>query len=115
MGLLCSTYCAENAVKALKDNDFSSKKMSQYHRAWTKMIGKELRRDLAIHESFARLNDNQLDEISKLLDKPAILDIITKYGDIDFQSNVGWALVRKEPRLIKYAGKALRAILPKFS
>ncbi len=114
-GLLSGKLCAETAVEALEEGDHSSERLSAYQKAWTRRIGKELRRDLAIHKSYASLSDRQLEEISGLLDKPAILDIVRRYGDIDFPSKVGWVLVREEPRLIKYAGKALRAMLPKIN
>ena len=42
-----------------------------------------------------------------------MIDLIEKKGDIDFPSKVGWALIREEPRLLKYVGKALRAMILK--
>lgn len=113
-GLLSSTFCAATAIEALESRDFTSDILRNYQKAWMKALGKELRRDLAIHESYARLTDEQFEEIFRLVDNPAILGIITKLGDIDFPSKVGWRLAREEPRLIKYAGKALRAMLPKL-
>ncbi len=110
-GLLSSTICAETAIKALEKEDFSAKMMRTYHRGWMKRIGKELRRDLAIHESFARLTDRQLEDLIRLLDKTHIIDMVQQFGDIDFPSKVGWRLVREEPRLLKYAGNALRILL----
>jgi len=110
-GLLSGTICAETAVKALEADDFSSKMMRNYHRGWMRRIGKELRRDLAIHESFARLTDRQMEDLFRLLDKPHIIELIQQFGDIDFPSRVGWRLVREEPRLLKYTGNALRVLL----
>ncbi len=110
-GLLCSTFCAQTAIEALEAGDYSAKMLRRYHRAWTGSIGKELRKDLAIHESFARLTDAQMEEIIDLLDNPRILKLIREKGDIDFPSKVGWALLREEPRLLKYLGKALRAMV----
>ncbi len=110
-GLLCGKFCAEVAVEALRDDDLSSRRLHRYHRAWTKSIGKELRKDFAIHESFARLSDDEIEEVCRLLDNPALLNIIRRRGDIDFPSKVGWELVREEPRLLKFAAKGLRAML----
>jgi len=111
--LLCADLAAQTAVRALEAKDYSERMMHRYHRAWTKTIGKELRKDLAIHESFARLTDEQFEELFELLDNPRIIEIIERMGDIDFPSKVGWALLREEPRLLKYAGKALRATIAK--
>ena len=111
--LLCASLAAETAVQALEAEDYGARMMHRYHKAWTRSIGKELRKDLAIHESFARLTDAQFEEIFGLLDNPAVLELIEKRGDIDFPSKVGWALLKEEPRLLKYAGKALRAMIVK--
>lgn len=113
-GLLCATHCANTATDALTRGDFSEKQMHKYHKAWTGSIGKELRKDLAIHESFTRLKDQELEEIFDILDNPTILELIRRKGDIDFPSKVGWALLREEPRLLKYMGKALRAMILKM-
>lgn len=109
--LTCSDFAAKTAIQALEADDFSSRMMHRYHRLWTKSIGKELRKDLAIHESFARLTDEQFEELFEVLDNPRILELIEKKGDIDFPSKVGWALLREEPRLLKYVGKALRMMI----
>ena len=110
-GLLCSTFCARTAIEALEAGDCSARMLRRYHTAWTASIGKELRKDLAIHESFARLTDKQLEEVFDIFDNPNILALIREKGDIDFPSKVGWALLREEPRLLKYLGKALRAMV----
>lgn len=112
-GLHCADLAAKTAVQALEADDVSAKFLHRYHKAWTKSIGKELRKDLAIHESFARLTDEQLEELFDLLGQPEILSLIERKGDIDFPSKVGWALLRKEPRLLKYTGKVLRAMIAK--
>ena len=111
--LLCSTFCAQTAIEALESEDFSARMLHRYHKAWTGSMGKELRKDLAIHDSFSRLTDPQIEEIFDILDNPAVLRIIQEMGDIDFPSKVGWALLREEPRLLKYLGKALRVMVAK--
>ena len=109
--LTCSDFAAQTALQALETGDYSSRMMHRYHRAWTKSIGKELRKDLAIHESFSKLNDDQFEELFDIFDNPAMIELIERKGDIDFPSKVGWALIKEEPRLLKYVGKALRAMI----
>jgi len=109
--LTCSEFAAQTALQALETRDYSSRMMHRYHRAWTKSIGKELRKDLAIHESFSKLNDDQFEELFDIFDNPAMIELIERKGDIDFPSKVGWALIKEEPRLLKYVGKALRAMI----
>jgi flavin-dependent dehydrogenase len=111
--LMCSDFAAKTAIQALEAKDYSARILHRYHRAWTKSIGKELRKDLAIHESFARLTDAQFEELFDIFDSPEMIRLIEKRGDIDFPSKVGWALIREDPRLLKYVGKALRAMIVK--
>src|SRR5207245_374301 len=111
--LTCSNFAAQTAIEALESNDFSGRVLHRYHRAWTKSIGKELRKDLAIHESFSKLSDDQFEELFDIFDSPEMLRLIEKKGDIDFPSKVGWALIKEDPRLLKYVGKALRAMIAK--
>ncbi len=111
--LHCASLAAETAIQALERGDFSARMMHRYHRAWTKSIGKELRKDLAIHESFVKLTDPQFEELFEIFDDPDILRLIETTADIDFPSKIGWALIRKDPRILKYAGKALRPMIAK--
>lgn len=111
--LHCSGLAADTSIRALESNDFGERMMRRYHKAWVKSIGKELRKDLAIHESFSKLTDDQFEEIFEVFDNADLLHIIEEKGDIDFPSKVGWALLREEPRLLKYVGKALRVMIAK--
>jgi geranylgeranyl reductase family protein len=113
-GLRCAALCADTALEALAKDDFTAKQMRKYHKAWIRSVGKELRRDLAILESFATLKDRQMEDIFDLFNTPAMIDLIESYGDIDFPSKLGWRLLREEPRLLKYVGKALRPMLPRI-
>ncbi len=112
-GLRCAVHCATTAIEALEREDFSSRQMRRYHKAWSGTVGKELRKDLAIFESFATLTDRQMEELFDIFSEPAMVRLIEQYGDIDFPSKVGWRLLLEEPRLLKYTGRALRAMLPR--
>ena len=114
-GLRCAVHCADTAIDALERDDFSARQMRRYHRAWSHTVGKELRKDLAIFDSFATLRDDQMEELFDIFSEPEMIRIIEQHGDIDFPSKVGWRLLREEPRLLKYTGKALRAMLPRLS
>jgi digeranylgeranylglycerophospholipid reductase len=109
--LTCSDLASTTAIQALEAHDYSSKMLHRYHRAWTRSIGKELRKDLAIHESFSKLTDTQFEELFDIFDSPQMIRLIEKKGDIDFPSKVGWALLKEDPRLLKYVGKALRGMI----
>ena len=59
------------------------------------------------------MNDAHFEELFDIFDNPEMLRLIEKKGDIDFPSKVGWALLREDPRLLKYVGKALRSMIAK--
>ncbi len=111
--LHCASLAAETALEALEKGDYSARTMHRYHKAWTRSIGKELRKDLAIHESYEKLTDDQFEELFGIFDDPEILQLIESTADIDFPSKIGWALIRKDPRILKYVGKALRTMIAK--
>jgi geranylgeranyl reductase family protein len=111
--LTCSDFAARTAIEALEAGDVSARMLHAYHRAWTRSIGKELRKDLAIHDSFSKLTDRQFEELFDIFDSPPMIRLIEKKGDIDFPSKVGWALLKEDPRLLKYVGRGLRAMIAK--
>jgi digeranylgeranylglycerophospholipid reductase len=110
-GLVCAGHCAKAAIRALERDDLSTKTLSGYHRAWMGDIGDELKKGLLIHRMYGSMTDAQFDEAFELLGREDVLELINSVGDIDYPSNLAWSLLRKEPRLVKYAGKYLRHAL----
>ena len=109
-GLVSAEECAKVLVRALESKDYSHGSLSAYEKAWFERIGGEIKRDLLLHRAFAKLSDKQFERIFDLIDRQDILDIITNKGDMDYPSKLGWRLVKKEPRLLKFASPALRAL-----
>jgi digeranylgeranylglycerophospholipid reductase len=109
-GLVASKICADTAILSLEAQDYSKKFLSRYHRNWKKAIGKELKRGLHIHRLVNGLNDQQIEQLFDLLDNDEILDIISEKGDITFPSNIGWHLLKKEPRFAKFLTPSLKAL-----
>lgn len=109
-GMVAAKICADTSLLALEADDFSKKFLNRYHRNWKKAIGRELKRDLLIHRLYRTLTDEQFEELFDLLDNPDVLELISEQGDITFPSNIGWHLVRKEPRFLKYATPTLKSL-----
>jgi flavin-dependent dehydrogenase len=107
-GLVCAGHCAKAAIEALESDILTSKQLSGYHEGWTRDIGDELEKALAMHRIYSSLDDRQLEDIFGMMLNPEIQDIINRVGDIDYPSRLGWMLLRKEPGLLKYAGKFLK-------
>ena len=107
-GLVCAGHCAQTAIEALEAGDTSEKMLANYQKSWMKDIGDELKKDIMIHKVFASLTDEQVEDVFGIVAKPDNLELVNRVGDIDYPSHIGWVLLKKEPKLLKYAGKFLR-------
>ncbi len=108
-GLVCAQYCAQTAIEALEADDTSEKMLANYQKSWHKDIGDELKKDIMIHKVFASLTDEQLEEVfSMISNDEETMATINQVGDLDYPSRLGWMLLKREPKLLKYAGKFLR-------
>lgn len=101
-GILSAKYCAETTIKALKENNFSSSFLSDYQRKWQKDIGEEIKKGMIFRKLFCKLNDDDIEEIYKILNKENIIKIIEEYGDIDYPFDLTFKILRNAPQLLKY-------------
>jgi geranylgeranyl reductase family protein len=106
-GLVCAGHCAKTAIEALEKDDFTERFLSRYHKKWTGDIGKELRKDWRLYRLFQSFTDEKMEEAFDLLDNPKILRLIEEKGDIDYPSKLALPIVRKEPKLLRFATKSL--------
>lgn len=85
-GAVCAKIAGEIAAKAVVEGDSSANFLSEYDRRWRAKIGKELAMGMRIHRFIGGLKDSELDELIGSMNNPAILDTITRYGDMDHPS-----------------------------
>lgn len=85
-GAVCAKIAGEIAAKAVVEEDNSANFLSEYDRRWRAKIGKELAMGMRIHRFIGGLKDSELDELIGSMNNPAILDTITRYGDMDHPS-----------------------------
>jgi flavin-dependent dehydrogenase len=111
MGLVCARHCAGTAIKTLETDDTSDKAMAEYHRSWTADIGSELRKCMMLHRILSSTSDKDLEVLFEVFSDKSILNLINEQGDIDYPSKLAWALLKKEPRLVKFAGKYFRHLM----
>jgi len=107
-GMVCAQYCAQTAIEALEAGDTSVDMLANYQKRWLKDIGDELKKDIMIHKVFASLSDEQVEDVFRMVSDEETLALINQIGDIDYPSRLGWVLLKREPKLLKYAGKFLR-------
>lgn len=106
-GLISAKRCAQVAAEALKGQDFSESLLSKYQRLWMKDIGKEIEQGLRLRNIFLNLNDDDINELLDTFEQEEFLNIINKYGDIDFPWRLALKIITKKPYILKYLRKYL--------
>lgn len=107
-GLVCADCCASVAVESFECGDFSSRFLSKYHRLWYKELGKELSLGMRFRNFFRNLDDNKIDEIIKTLNNKKSVEIIGKYGDIDYPSKLAFPVLKTCPSLLKFLPSVIK-------
>jgi geranylgeranyl reductase family protein len=111
LGLLCGKHCADVAASALEDDDVSESGIAQYEKRIKEDVGKELRRAQQLRKIYVGLKDKHLEEGFKVLSDEKILKLISEHGDIDYPSGLTKAVLKKAPRLMKFAGPVLKSLI----
>ncbi len=106
-GLISAKRCAQVAVEALNKQDFSESLLSKYQRLWEKDIGKEIEQGLRLRNIFLNLNDDDIDELFNIFGQEEFLNIINRYGDIDFPWRLVLKIITKKPQILMYIKKYL--------
>ena len=111
LGLLCGKHCADVSVKALEKEDLSEKILNEYPKRIQNDVGKELKRAYQLRKIYVGLKDKHLEEGYDILNDEKILNFIAKHGDIDYPSGLTKAVLKKAPRLMKFAGPVLKSLI----
>ncbi|MBN2487896.1 MAG: NAD(P)/FAD-dependent oxidoreductase [Methanosarcinaceae archaeon] len=82
-GAVCAKIAGEVAALAASEGDASSVRLNEYETRWRQKLGRELGIGMKIHEYMGGLNDAELNDLLTSMNTPAILDMITEYGDMD--------------------------------
>jgi geranylgeranyl reductase family protein len=102
-GIKCSKHCISTTLYALEENDFSEASLQKYHKSWIGDIGKEIKKTLFIRKIFKKLSDRDMDKIAMLLkENRDLIDIISKYGDMDYPSKLIKPLL-SNPKFLMHA------------
>lgn len=106
-GAVCAKIAGQVAADAVREGDTSAGRLLEYDRLWRAEIGRELAIGKRINEWMARLDDSEFNRMIRVLDDDYLLDMITRYGDMDYPSVV----VRKLLLNRKSAGAFLKLVL----
>ncbi|MGQ9616059.1 MAG: geranylgeranyl reductase family protein [Spirochaetota bacterium] len=105
-GMVCARIAGEVAAQCAMGGDTSAKALREYERRWRSLLEKELFFGFQVHNLLCQLRDEHINRIFRLFDSPAVMELFTRYGDIDYPSVLAKQLL-KNPGLW---GKLLRAI-----
>jgi len=87
-GAVCAKIAGKIAADAVLEGDMSVRRLSEYDKLWRGRIGRELAIGRRINEWMARLSDSEINRLIRVLDDDELLDLITRYGDMDHPSVV---------------------------
>jgi digeranylgeranylglycerophospholipid reductase len=103
LGTLCAKIAGTVAGQAVAQSDTSKDALMAYDTQWRSEVGRELVTGLRIREGLNKLSDDDLNYVIGALDDEQMLDIVSRYGDMDRPSIVIRKLLfsTKAPRLLK--------------
>ncbi|MFO7677150.1 MAG: geranylgeranyl reductase family protein [Thermoplasmatota archaeon] len=107
-GLVSAKNCSNVALNALKKNDFSDQILKEYQTSWTDEIGRELTFGMKFRKIYKKLDDKQIDKYIIKLKEHKNIELLNKYGDIDFPSKLVFPLLKKNPSFLKILPTALK-------
>ena len=87
-GAVCAKIAGKIAADAVMEGDTSVRRLSEYDKLWRARIGRELAIGRRINGWMARLSDSEINRLIRVLDDDELLDLITRYGDMDHPSVV---------------------------
>ncbi|KAB3548006.1 MAG: NAD(P)/FAD-dependent oxidoreductase [ANME-2 cluster archaeon] len=87
-GAVCAKIAGKIAADAVLEGDTSVRRLSEYDKLWRARIGGELAIGRRINGWMARLSDSEINRLVGVLDDDELLDLITRYGDMDHPSVV---------------------------
>jgi geranylgeranyl reductase family protein len=111
LGLLSAEHAAKVASKALEAGNVSEKILQKYPKLVQNDVGKELKRAHQLRKIYLKLSDEHFEEGVKVLNDEKIISLLSKQGDIDYPSGLTKAVLKKAPRLMKFAGPVLKSLI----
>ncbi|WP_305064501.1 geranylgeranyl reductase family protein [Methanococcoides sp.] len=85
-GAVCAKIAGQVAAEAVSEENFSANRLKEYESRWKAALGRELRTGMRIHDFMGGLTDKELDDLIGSMNNNALLELITKYGDMDHPS-----------------------------
>ena len=87
-GLLGAELAAETLGEAFQKNRFTADVLSPYDRRWKKAIGEELKFGYYFRKFFAKLNDEQIEELFDRMAQEEILNLAHREAEFDWHKSL---------------------------
>jgi len=110
-GMICARHCADTAIASLEEGDQSGEFLRLYHDSWTAEIGKEIKQAMLLRKVFLSMSDDDMNSLVKILGEDDLSAFLVSRGDMDFPTTASKTMLRKFPKLIKFAPHLLKALL----
>jgi len=104
LGGLCGAIAGKVAAEAVNLGRFDEDFLRLYEESWRKSLGREFKYMILARRILNALSDRMIDKGFELIIKEGLQEVISREGDMDFQSNVILELIRRR--------RILRILLP---
>lgn len=101
-GIVSAKHASSAIRGALEREDYSETSLSAYQKGWRKELGMELKFDSMAQRFFSGIPDKSLDMIYEILSKPGNIEMINRFGDIDFPSKVILTILMRNPSILAH-------------
>ncbi|MBQ3620631.1 MAG: NAD(P)/FAD-dependent oxidoreductase [Methanosarcinaceae archaeon] len=111
-GLKAADIAGKCAAQAVLSGDVSEKSLKIYESRWKASFGKEIDFGMKFHRFRRSMTDEEMNTLIHEMNDPALLNMITEYGDIDHPSVLITKLLfsKHALKLTKIVGRLIRML-----
>ncbi len=106
--LVSAKLAASAARMALAKDDLTEHTLQAYSQAWERTFGREYRRGQDLRRVYTSLEDQDFDRLLALFGNRRLLNLVNRYGDIDFPGSLFQRLTKLAPALWFFVRGPLR-------
>ena len=111
LGGLCGAIAGKVAAEAVNLGRFDEDFLRLYEESWRKKLGREFKYMLWARRILNALSDHMIDKGFELIIKEGFQEVISREGDMDFQSGIILELIRRR-RILRMLLPLLRLLTP---
>jgi digeranylgeranylglycerophospholipid reductase len=101
---------AKTIASAFAESDLSEVALRRYEREWRSGLGKEIERGYRVRKAFLKLDDADLNEVGRMLDREEVRNVLCT-GDIDHPTALAPAILRNAPGLLRFSPQVLSSLV----